>query len=666
MKIKNLAVVLLLLFIAIAPTRAERLFILFDPSCMDRLDYDLVRPEGKADYITYHVNIQSGEKLILEVGPESSNEQNYLPPQYLTCSTGGFDEALMRRINANIDEVYVVYEQGNNRYTVSPVTLAAYYLKQGPVVTYNSPKYRLRFNLENGVIGENLAMDNPGVKLYFEGREDNGCQGAYLFRQLAPQSAYPVMDLKLVPEIGIIEERSGATATTSGAALIVEDINRVKLDRYLRDYCGVEPGSRGNLMSVTAAGRPAEYGNTNPNPGLLLPPGATMRGGNAPATAAAPATMTPAAAAPAPAAESAVTMHTVQKGETLYGISRRYNVSVPDIQEWNNMNGTTIRVGQQLRIRSNQSDLAAKGPAATGTVAQPAQPAPTTGPAPAPAAGTAVEHIVKPGETVASLALRYGYTEDRFRLMNDLGPNDFIKIGQRLRTTDCVCPPAGAQPAGTTGLIRPESASPGVITPVPYETAPAGAMRPQPQNTPPAGMSSRGVPVPAAAANQPTYPTTTYPSTTYPRTDYPATQARGGTVSPQSYDYPPAGISNDPSFGSVIPQAYDYAPAEQEASRSMSRLESQPTIGARNTPASSGRALPATRDYQYTGQPQSYDAGSAYPTAPPANRRVHIVQEGENLTTIARRYNIAIERLQQLNGLAPGEIIIPYQRLYIE
>ncbi|WKD84976.1 Autolysin [Polaribacter huanghezhanensis] len=42
--------------------------------------------------------------------------------------------------------------------------------------------------------------------------------------------------------------------------------------------------------------------------------------------------------------------HTVQKGETLYSISRRYNISVQQLKKNNNLSGNTISVGQKLRI----------------------------------------------------------------------------------------------------------------------------------------------------------------------------------------------------------------------------------------------------------------------------------------------------------------------------
>jgi LysM repeat protein len=47
---------------------------------------------------------------------------------------------------------------------------------------------------------------------------------------------------------------------------------------------------------------------------------------------------------------SSTKMHTVSKGDTLYNISKRYDTSVEAIQTENGMFGTTLSIGQRIRI----------------------------------------------------------------------------------------------------------------------------------------------------------------------------------------------------------------------------------------------------------------------------------------------------------------------------
>ena len=56
---------------------------------------------------------------------------------------------------------------------------------------------------------------------------------------------------------------------------------------------------------------------------------------------------------PAPEAESAILTeqyHTVEAKETLYAISKKYGVTVEDIQKWNNLADTGIQIGQRLIV----------------------------------------------------------------------------------------------------------------------------------------------------------------------------------------------------------------------------------------------------------------------------------------------------------------------------
>ena len=45
------------------------------------------------------------------------------------------------------------------------------------------------------------------------------------------------------------------------------------------------------------------------------------------------------------------TYHTVKKGETLYGISRQYELSVSELKTLNNLSGNIIEIGQKLKVK---------------------------------------------------------------------------------------------------------------------------------------------------------------------------------------------------------------------------------------------------------------------------------------------------------------------------
>ncbi len=53
---------------------------------------------------------------------------------------------------------------------------------------------------------------------------------------------------------------------------------------------------------------------------------------------------------------TAQTTHTVKQGETLFSIAQEYNVNVQQVREWNNLESNELSVGQTLKIENSASD----------------------------------------------------------------------------------------------------------------------------------------------------------------------------------------------------------------------------------------------------------------------------------------------------------------------
>ena len=66
----------------------------------------------------------------------------------------------------------------------------------------------------------------------------------------------------------------------------------------------------------------------------------------------APPRSTPPAAAPTPPpASSGPLTHVVERGDTLFGLARRYETTVEAIERLNGLTDRNIRIGQRLRVR---------------------------------------------------------------------------------------------------------------------------------------------------------------------------------------------------------------------------------------------------------------------------------------------------------------------------
>jgi peptidoglycan DL-endopeptidase LytF len=120
-----------------------------------------------------------------------------------------------------------------------------------------------------------------------------------------------------------------------------------------------------------------------------------------------------------------IVRYTVERGDTLAGIAQQFDSTVETIKSINNLTTDVLRVGQELLIPRLPVGM---------TV--------TTDP-------TAAVYIVQRGDTLWSIARRFGTTASKLKEMNEL-PNNLIKVGQRLLVP--IAPPY-VPPPGTKAHI---------------------------------------------------------------------------------------------------------------------------------------------------------------------------------------------------------------------
>ena len=111
---------------------------------------------------------------------------------------------------------------------------------------------------------------------------------------------------------------------------------------------------------------------------------------------------------------SSTTTHTVRRGDTLYGISLRYGVSVNEIKQKNNLTSDMIYIGQTLAI---------SGSSQSGNKTNTQQTVST---------GTSSTYTVKSGDSLYKIASQHNVTVDQLKKENNLS-GDMIYVGQTLR-----------------------------------------------------------------------------------------------------------------------------------------------------------------------------------------------------------------------------------------
>ncbi len=83
-------------------------------------------------------------------------------------------------------------------------------------------------------------------------------------------------------------------------------------------------------------------------------------------------------AAPVSATVTNEITHTVAAGETLFAISRKYNVAVADIKAWNSLSSNSLALNQKLKIRQEKAVSPQEVSQPQTTTEQPEEVTPTT------------------------------------------------------------------------------------------------------------------------------------------------------------------------------------------------------------------------------------------------------------------------------------------------
>jgi len=135
---------------------------------------------------------------------------------------------------------------------------------------------------------------------------------------------------------------------------------------------------------------------------------------------------------PTPPPAVRLVSYRVKRGDTLEGIAESFDVTVAQLKRWNGIHGATVARGVRLRIYAGGdpvNGLKAKSKAADNRSGGPAMEAVSTG---AAAKSEKLQHRVKPGETLYSIARSYRTTISSLRQANPFLADRGLEAGDVL------------------------------------------------------------------------------------------------------------------------------------------------------------------------------------------------------------------------------------------
>lgn len=114
----------------------------------------------------------------------------------------------------------------------------------------------------------------------------------------------------------------------------------------------------------------------------------------------------------------------VERGDTLYQISRRYGVTVSALRQANGLTGNTIRPGQRLVLPGSGAERYDAAPQAAPRYREPAR-----RPAAAPAGGS---YVVRRGDSLYAISRRTGVSVGELKRLNGITNVRALRPGMRL------------------------------------------------------------------------------------------------------------------------------------------------------------------------------------------------------------------------------------------
>ena len=483
------------------------LYIQFDPKCMNQLEYQY----------TY-----SGQSLLMYSIAKSGNELYFfllsnaepvttsnLPRGTVSCQNAPLSTSIMDAINAGGRTAYIVFRVQNG-YRSMQIESGGYITRSGTYFAFRSPNYDFVMDTANVDYARNLSQPGVASPVYLTGMRDYDCLQLYAFRLEPVSSESPRADVEVIPGIGIISDRTGRNGSEMEQNVYrLLKVNGMSLDDYIYNSCNhlAQPGNNDGSFITHPSDNPDPYDpffepdkeGYNPAPGQgggqfvncpdkpgygyhLVQPGESLNSIARIYNLSSAQLITwnnikdankievcdkiwlsQQGGGPAAPGGQPANYHVVQKGETLVGIARKYNLTEASLRQLNKFptsGNVVIQPGQRIIIAK------AAGPAlgtGGGTGVQP-------GVAPNP-----MLHSVKRGETLTSIAQQYGYTTHYFRHINKANQNllavrddDFLPEGLMLTASDSkersgfstYTPPASYSQGGNQRFVPASTVTP--------------------------------------------------------------------------------------------------------------------------------------------------------------------------------------------------------------
>ena len=701
---KQVNVLLLFFFLSTFHSFGASIYIDYNASkdCMDSYEYAKDGNE-ETPYLFFHLKVSDNEKIILEAGEDYTPRQ-YKPAGTESCADLERDEKFVDEVNNGSLEVFLVQEHTYG-FRIYKVKKAEYYYNTNIAFGSRSDNYSFSYYYNQAASG-NLATKGSKADVFFSEKDDNDCLSRYKFRIKTDPSRNNMADLTILPEIGVLYRKSDPMPPLAvGEKLELRKINNYNIVDYLGLICKFYGGQPKTSPTASTGTTGTTGNNTGTIGGTTQPTTTQPSGGTVTSTPTGPVTVTGGSTGTTPGVSSGTYTSTVYPGagRIYLDLDKGFYVdSYTGERAEGEYGGNLYRNGYM--VNKNGGTVVSSTDTETTTPTENTPPT-TAGNSGCLEVSTEDTHIVNKKETLFAIARTYGLDIKDLKKWNNIGANNRIYPCMRLSivaptvrpskgiTSDCM-----EQPTYNTHVVQKGETLYSIAATYGVTVNQIKAWNGLRQNAifpctrlmiqPPSDYQIIRQPNAAANPQQQVY---ILQPQTVPSTVMPATQ-------PQSYAYVGA---KGAKYHTVEKSQTLFRIAalygmKVDQLKQMNGLTSntimpgqvllisqavagQPQAQPQAQPQQIMIATPAPQEYIYVNPALS---GNNTSTGTPVvsgkggeliqvnvdgkQRLIHIVQDEDSLESIALKYRTSVAQLRALNDMDRNEVIVPFQRLYVQ
>jgi LysM repeat protein len=644
----------LLVFTTYFAQAQEKVYINYDAKCIDRLAYRFVENQANsAEYTTYKLNKSAAEKIFLEVGIEGANVVKSAP-KTISCANGRLNVQTVDAINSGAIKAYLV-KKLDSGFAIIPVGAAGYLATSEREMYSIGPDYDLKYAFSERIGGGDLATNGEAsMSAIFYETEISACNAkAYRFKKTPRETCREDATVVVMPEVGLLQDIS-----EKGQVFELVSINGQSVCEYLSSPSPLEA-----LSEPVPEAIPESYSTVVAKP-YVEEPLATYEAPPAPMPT------QPECNISALAGE-----HLVLTGDNLFGIARRYGLTVANLRAWNGLESDYIypcsvlktnappKPAQPSREVSHTSDVPTNyAVVAVKKVPQPMAPAKIECNTDAQDG----EHVVQQGQNLYKIAQLYSVPVESLRAWNKLGSDNLVACSKLV----VVAPKPTIK-----ALEIPKQYSVATVkkAPVKVNTAPKKEVKKEIKK---AVVTKKSVKPAAKEARL--YGTVKESSGLH-------VVRKGETIAKLAKKYNMNegefralnnwGKTEKLEIGQVV-RIKNFACGTDEV-QSVSSTETVTSKGASVAiPQSYGTVAVRTQtatevnnddDLRTSSEPEVTSKGLATGTSVVKKSvKYHVVKSSETLYSIAKTHGISVEKLRKLNNMTADENIVAQQLLVLE